>query len=63
MLRILSVLLCTDINECSAGIHSCDQDCVNNNGSFQCTCQDGYVLGGDDSTCEGNILSLLEEGV
>ena len=48
-------VLCADINECSVGIHTCDQDCVNTNGSYQCTCQDGYVLGGDNSTCEGIV--------
>ena len=35
-----------DINECAALPSVCDSSatCVNNNGSFECQCPDGYVV-------------------
>ena len=42
-----------DIDECSAESSPCDQnaDCINNNGSYSCTCQQGFT--GDGTFCEG----------
>ncbi|KAM7538217.1 hypothetical protein Aperf_G00000076045 [Anoplocephala perfoliata] len=31
-----------DIDECAEGTHDCEQKCVNNHGSFECACYDGY---------------------
>ena len=52
-----------DINECSVG-SPCDGNaiCVNNEGSFTCTCNKGFS--GDGSTCSGMpvcsyLLSVL----
>ena len=45
-----------DINECSAGIDNCDQNCVDVEGSFQCVCGDGYLLLEDSHTCQGCVL-------
>jgi len=50
----LKSLLCTDIDECITGLHNCEHICVNNRGSYECDCQDGYELGKDKSTCIGN---------
>lgn len=43
----------TDINECVEG-NPCDKNaaCSNTDGSFMCSCQDGYT--GDGVTCKGN---------
>lgn len=30
----------------------CDHDCEPLNGTYSCTCIEGYVLGADDVTCE-----------
>lgn len=43
----------SDIDECAAGISSCDvnADCVNTKGSYGCSCKAGYH--GDGKNCEG----------
>ena len=42
-----------DIDECVANTHDCaaKADCENTEGSFICTCHDGYQ--GDGKTCQG----------
>lgn len=54
------VLFFTDINECTAGTHTCDKRtdrglCTNNVGSFTCSCASGYQLAQDQRTCEGQL--------
>ncbi|KAH8379859.1 hypothetical protein KR009_007681 [Drosophila setifemur] len=41
---------CFDIDECSRGTHTCDENmlCENLNGSFTCLCPPGYALGLDN---------------
>ena len=41
----------SDVNECSSGNGGCDQDCTNSVGSFQCSCNSGYSLAADGTTC------------
>ena len=46
-----------DINEldCLDGSNGgCDQVCNNENGTFSCACNDGYMLNDDGLTCDGN---------
>ena len=47
--------LFTDIDECSIVPSICDlnADCQNNNGSYLCSCQLGFI--GDGKTCRGNM--------
>ena len=42
-----------DINECDDGTASCDVNaqCINTNGSYNCSCSSGYS--GDGMTCTG----------
>ena len=42
-----------DIDECSEGIFGCSQGCINSVGSYFCTCQTGYYLDSDNTTCLG----------
>ena len=44
----------SDIDECSEGTSGCDHNCTNTDGSYYCTCMDGYILESDNHTCTGN---------
>lgn len=35
---------CLDVDECATGIHHCSQICTNLNGSYQCSCEEGFEL-------------------
>ena len=53
-----------DINECEADNHgtsngNCSQICVNTEGSFECSCRVGYVLGSDGTSCLGTRVIAL----
>ena len=42
---------CEDIDECKE-YGSCSQNCVNTPGSFECSCQSGYVREEDTQQCK-----------
>ena len=46
---------CVDINECDR-YSPCDQVCINNEGSFMCSCQSGYELDEDMQNCIGIVI-------
>ena len=47
---------CTDIDECTDGLDTCDQLCNNTVGSYYCNCSVGYRLLDDDTTCQSKLL-------
>ena len=49
----LRTLLLIDVDECSDEIHICDVNakCTDTNGSYNCSCTDGYI--GDGQSCHG----------
>lgn len=51
--HFLIMLLMTDVNECVGGRNNCSDiaTCLNNDGSFTCTCPPGYD--GDGTFCTG----------
>ena len=52
------LLLYVDIDECLQGTTGCNQDCRNTEGSFVCTCHNGYQLHRNDLTlCVGMLSS------
>ena len=55
LLNVSIVVL--DIDECVANTHDCaaEADCKNTEGSFICTCHDGYQ--GDGKTCQGEEIT------
>ena len=42
-----------DIDECTNNTDNCNQTCTNTEGSFNCGCNDGYLLDSDRTTCNG----------
>ena len=52
--------LIPDINECANSSAVCDSNasCSNIEGSFECTCNEGYT--GNGSSCEGNCNITIE---
>ena len=48
-----------DINECSEGLSSCNQLCINTIGSYDCDCYTGFNLKSDNKTCLGIEQALL----
>ena len=58
MLSVLSACL-SDIDECSAGTSGCEQICNNNDGSYNCECDMGFVLKSDRLSCIRGNKSLL----
>ena len=50
------IIMCfcfTDIDECQLNNGGCMQNCMNTNGSFMCSCNDGYILDTDAKSCLG----------
>ena len=50
-----------DVNECNESNGGCSHICNNTEGSFECSCSDGYELDSDGATCLGTdvIVSLF----
>ncbi|KAI6647127.1 Tyrosine kinase receptor Cad96Ca [Oopsacas minuta] len=54
---------CVDMDECSnSADNNCDQVCTNTNGSYTCSCNTGFTLNSDMSTCSG-VNKLASEGI
>ena len=43
-----------DIDECTIMNGGCDTHCTNSEGSYECSCSEGYALMPDLRTCAGN---------
>lgn len=53
VLVVTVIIFSSDIDECSQTPSICDHHCINNNGSFECGCRNGYMLDADLRTCTG----------
>ena len=53
------LFLYIDVDECSNRQHNCDHVCGNIVGSFDCSCQNGFILQPDGRTCEGMIMCKI----
>ncbi len=54
-MKLLLNFSTTDIDECDAnrGRGACAHRCVNHDGGFQCSCNHGYNLASDGTSCTG----------
>ena len=48
-----------DINECLNNNGSCPHTCYDLDGSYTCSCSNGYLLIGDGQICEGRYLLTI----
>lgn len=48
-----------DKDECKTPSHGCQQKCLNEHGSYSCTCLDGYQLNSDNKTCSGYVSVIF----
>ena len=42
-----------DVDECVESTDDCEHRCLNNDGSFSCTCHIGYRIDANGHTCNG----------
>ena len=47
------VVVPPDIDECTIMNGGCDTHCTNSEGSYECSCSEGYALMPDLRTCSG----------
>ena len=55
LLHFINAFLCPipDLDECTMGVHSCEQSCYNTPGSYSCSCEEGFQLRADKRHCIG----------
>ncbi|XP_022241765.1 low-density lipoprotein receptor-related protein 2-like [Limulus polyphemus] len=51
--------LCEDIDECATFGHNCSQICTNYNGTFRCTCSEGFKQFSDGCVAAGSPSVML----
>ena len=49
LIFFVDITVCEDTNN-----GGCEQNCTNTNGSFICSCRDGFTLSADQRSCDGN---------
>lgn len=55
-----TLTLILDIDECmKPGTQACSQICTNLNGTFECSCSDGYTLDSNKYDCTSKIHSII----
>ena len=53
----------SDINECQTDNGGCTQTCDNTDGSYRCSCWDGYELASDGHNCTGESFEKISRYV
>ena len=48
-----------DIDECAENSDGCEQMCTDTDGSFECSCRDGFRLGSDGRSCDGECTLFV----
>ena len=58
-------ILCLDIDECIEGSHNCDVNatCLDTDGGFYCTCNNGYTGSGTTGNCSGKKNKILAKKI
>ena len=53
------ILVGTDVNECEESLADCDHLCHNSEGSYTCSCKEGYALDANERSCTGKYQNAL----
>ena len=48
-----------DIDECAENTDGCEQMCTDTDGSFECSCGDGFSVSSDGKSCDGECAPEL----
>lgn len=56
---LTTITTISDIDECTIMNGGCDTHCTNSEGSYECSCSEGYALMPDLRTCAGKTNPLL----
>ena len=61
ILLLPSIIVTIDVNECVLGEHDCDGNatCYNTDGSFTCSCNEGYYGNGELCSPVGKTIILM----
>ena len=52
-IKVHHLLFTVDVDECMDGSAQCQQVCVNNEGSYQCSCLSGFIQDPASGACSG----------
>ena len=50
------IVFIPDVDECDPNVSNCMHNCDNTDGSYVCSCNDGFTLNGDGFSCDGERL-------
>ena len=53
---LVEMIICTDFDECANDSSLCDHNCTNTDGSFTCSCNNGYELDDNGRSCNGMYM-------
>ena len=58
----MCVCVVTDVDECAVENGGCPHNCTNNEGSYKCSCRDGYIdVSNDGTVCTGNLYTRVHD--
>ena len=53
-------IFCSDIDECHLNTDGCSDICTDKVPGFECSCEDGFELAGDQKTCNGKCWHITD---
>ena len=56
----MSIHIHIDIDDCATENGGCEQICINNVGSYECSCTAGYTMKSDGYNCAGTVLCVCK---
>ena len=56
---VILIFVVADIEECETNNGECQHNCNNTDGSYYCSCNNGYFLNDDKHTCDGIVSSCF----